>query len=383
MIVGGISRPQRTCKATEVHATASVRRSPDGVIDVVALTTKHKCEIHVGDLNPTMYDAQHNALDVPVVANEDTANPAQNEGWTPPTTLGFAWDGSWCGAVAATVGIPLTKGAVEATLSGPEPACMGSSTAILIPGAFGHPGNPVQGAPPEWRYVTASFHVPAVTRSPALVHPRVTFTNSSDQPVVLRPTATYAIGVRDKYGDGTEVLGLHPLRLPADANTVTAHGSLRVELPSESIVEDYRNLRGRRITATFAMAGVPDASTTSRLAHASLDSYKGGHCRLHGATMPTFTTRGNKECVSLRWKFAKQPTPATHVLHLKWHGYCLSKHSAAGHKRETRHSVVVAVTDIQTMNPPKGGCGLVRGQVAVRLTARLGSRHIHHAATKP
>jgi hypothetical protein len=378
LIIGGAYMPRRTCKAAEVHATAMVRRSPDGVIDVVALTTKDKCDIHVGALRPTLYDAHHDPLDVPVVADADKTNPAENQGWTPLTTLGFAWDGSWCGASPTTVTVPLTKGTVQATLSGPQPGCTGSSTAMIVPGAFGYPGDPVQGAPPEWRFLTASFHVPAVTRSPDLVHPYVTLTNSSDQPVVLGPTPTYQIGVRDKYGDGTDGEGEHGLPLNAGARTVPIHGSLRVDLPTQSLVNDYRNLRGKRITTSFAMAGVPTASTTSELDHADINSYK-GHCRLDGSTMPTFTTRGNKECVSLKWVFASKPKPTSHVLHLKWHGYCVSKHATVN-ERETQHSVVVAVTNIETM---KQTCTERGGRVTVRLASRLGSRDIDHAATQP
>ncbi|HTR68990.1 MAG TPA: hypothetical protein VMH41_02025 [Mycobacteriales bacterium] len=382
-IIGGIYQPRRTCKSSEVNATAETRRAPDGVVAVAVLTTDRKCDIHVGELKPTLYDAQHNPLDLPVVDNPDTANPASNEGWIPKTTLGFAWDGSWCGPDATTVSIPLTKGAVEATFNGPEPKCTGTSASTIIPGAFGNGREPVQGAPPEWRFLTTSFHVPAVTRSPSFVHPRVTFTNSSDQPVVLRPFATYGIGVRDKYGDGTEVLALHPLRLAAGADTVPADGLLTVKLPSESIVTDYRNLRGRRVTATFSMAGVPDADATSRLNHASLTSYEGGHCRLDGRRMRTFTTYYNKECDSLPWRFVTKPTPATQVLHVRWHGYCASTKLARGHKRETKKSVVVGVADIVNMNPRNGHCSVRRGKVAIRLSAPLGSRHIHHAATEP
>jgi hypothetical protein len=380
LFIGGVYTPRRTCKSAEVHADARLRESPDGVVGVVTLTTKHKCDIHVGDLTPTLYDAQHHSLGVPVVADPDTTNPAVNEGWGPFTTLGFAWDGSWCGASAATVEVPLTKGTVQASLSGPQPGCAGSSTAMVIPGAFGYPGDPVQGAPPEWRFLTASFHVPAVTRSPALVHPFVTFTNSSDQPVVLGPTPTYQIGVHDKYGDGTYGGGERALPLPAGP-TVPADGSLLVDLPTQSLVDDYRNLRGKRLTPTFAIAGAPTASTTSELDHAALNSYK-GHCRLDGSTLPTYTIHGNKECVSLKWKFASQPKPVSRVLHLTWRGYCVRKHVAVD-KRETRHSVVLVVTDIEQMTQTKGHCGEVRGHVAVRLASRLGSRTVDHAPTQP
>jgi hypothetical protein len=379
LIVGGAYMPRRTCKAVEVHAAAMVRRSPDGVVDVVTLTTKRQCDIHVGDLRPTLYDAQHQLLDVPVVADADKTNPAENQGWTPLTTLGFAWDGSWCGASATTVAVPLTKGTVQAMLSGPQPGCTGSSTAVIVPGAFGYPGDPVQSAPPEWRFLTAAFHVPAVTRSPALVHPYVTFENSSDQPVVLGPTPTYQIGVHDKYGDGTDGEGEHAVPLHTGARTVPAHGSLRVDLPTQSLVNDYRNLRGKRITTSFAMAGVPTASTTSELDHADINSYK-GYCRLNGSTMATFTTRGNNECVSLKWVFASKPKPASHVLHLKWHGYCVSKHVTVN-ERETHRSVVVAVTNIETMT--QSNCTKRGGRVEVRLASPRGSRQIDHAATQP
>jgi hypothetical protein len=377
-IVGGGYTPRRTCRAAEVRATATTRRSPDGVVSVVVLTARHPCDIQVGELHPTLYDAAGNRLSVPVVDNPDTINPAENEGGSPYSTLGFAWDGSWCGASAATVAVPLRKGRVHATLSGPQPGCTGSSTATIVPGAFGYPRDPVQGAPPEWRFLTASFHVPAVTRSPAFVHPHVTFTNSSDQPVVLGPAPTYEIGVQDKYGDGTSGEGERTLHLRAGARTVPAHGSLRVDLRTESLVNDYRNLRGRRVTATFAISGVPTASTTSVLDHAALNSYK-GHCRVNGSDLPTFNTLGNKECVSLSWKFAVKPSPASQVLRLKWRGYCASKHATVS-KRETRHSIVIAIASMERM---KANCAEVRGRVTVRLASRLGERRLHHAATQP
>jgi hypothetical protein len=347
-------------------------------VSVVALTARHRCDIQVGDLHPTLYDAAGTRLNVPVVANPDTVNPATNEGNSPFTTLGFAWDGSWCGASAATVAVPLRKGRVHARLSGPQPGCTGSSTATIVPGALGYPGDPVQGAPPEWRFLTARFHVPAVTRSPAFVHPWVTFSNSSDQPVVLGPAPTYEIGVQDKYGDGTSGEGERTLLLHAGARTVAAHGSLRVDLPTQSIVGDYRILRGRRATATFAMAGVPTASTTSVLDHAALNSYQ-GHCRVNGSDLPTFTTQGNKECVSLKWTFAVEPSPASRVLHLKWRGYCVSQRVTVN-KRQTRRSIVIAVTNLERM---KARCAEVRGRVTVRLASRLGERRIHHAAIQP
>src|SRR6201999_4600340 len=139
------------------------------------------------------------------------------------------------------------------------PSCAGSSSTSIVPGAFGYPGDPVQGAPPEWRFLTITFHVPAVTRSPRFVHPSATFSNSSDQPVVLGPRPTYEIGVHDKYGDGTTGEGERTLPLQNGDRVVPAGGSLRVDLPTQSLVDDYRDLRGRRVTATFAVAGVPTA----------------------------------------------------------------------------------------------------------------------------
>lgn len=378
MYVGGVYQPRRSCKPAEISAAATTRRSPDGVVAVVTLTTQRKCDIHVGDLDPTLDDADGNSLGVPVVSDADTANPAMNPGWSPFTTFGFAWDGSWCGAPAATVLVPLKKGTARAALSGPQPGCAGSSSATVVPGTFGYPGDPVQAAPPEWRFLTASLHVPKVTRSPRFVDPYVVFTNSSDQPAVLGPTPTYEIGVHDKYGDGTD--GEGERRLPAQpaGRTVPAQGSLRVNLPSQSIVEDYRNLRGRRVTATFAIAGVPTASTTSRLDHTALRSFV-GHCRLDGMTVPAGTSHRGKMCVSLRWRFAVQPRPASRVLHLRWHGYCASRHATVD-KRQTRHSVVIAVTDIARN---RAGCHEARGEVTLRLASRLGTRTVYHAALGP
>lgn len=372
------SIPRRTCRASEVRGVAGARHAADGVVVDLILTTKHQCDIQVGALRPRLYDVDGNRLHVPVVANADTINPAQNPKGGPFTTMGFAWDGSWCGAPVATVAVPLTKGRVYAKFVGLGPDCKGTTNSTIIPGVFGYPGGPVQAAPPEWRFLTASLHIPAVTRSPAFAHPYVTFSNPTDHLIVLNPVPMYEIGVHDKYGDGTAGEGERRLPVYGGSMTVPAHGSLLVHLPTQTIVEDYRNLRGPRATATFAIAGVPTAETTTRLDHASLASYE-GHCRLNGATVPTFTVEGDKECVSLQWRYVVKPSATSRILRLRWHGACVASHAQVA-KRQTRRSVVIAVTNIETL---RSHCSQVHGRVVVRLASPLGQRPVHHAMTQP
>jgi hypothetical protein len=264
-IIGGSVTQRRLCAADEIHATATLRPAPDGVVGVVNLTTRHNCATQLDAIHPTLVDAAGLPLEVRVVANADHNNPAIDEGWIPFTSFGFAWDGSWCGTHAAAVTIALNNGSVRAPLAGPQPGCTGMSNSVLIPGALGYVGDPVQGAPPEWRYLTATLRVAPVTPGPALHNLQLTLTNSSGQPVVLQPRPTYVIGVRDKYGDGTQGEADHPLPLRPGALVVPAHGTLRIALPVESILPDYPNLRGGQVSVTFAMAGVASASATTRV----------------------------------------------------------------------------------------------------------------------
>jgi hypothetical protein len=266
-IVGGADTARRACRPAEISGNATLRRAPGGVVGVVNLTSASNCDIDLGAIHPTLLDQQGQPLALTQVANADSNNPAANAGWIPRTSFGFAWNGSWCGQPATSVQVPLKHGSVEVPLAGPQPGCSGASTSVVIPGAAGYPGNPVQGAPPAWRFLTVTLAVAPATNTSTLHGLRLTFTNNSAQPVRLAPTPTYFIGVRDTYGDGTQGEANHLLVIKSGLDIVPAHGTLRVSLPPESIVQDFNNLRGPTATITFEMAGVPTASATTRIAH--------------------------------------------------------------------------------------------------------------------
>lgn len=262
LVIGGIPDRRPTCRPRQVTGKALLRPSPDGVLGVVKLSSAAKCNVRLAGTAPSVLDAKGRRLAVPVESNLDTNNPATNNNWAVERTAseGFAWDGSWCGRQPVRLRVALPRGSVVTRLSGSPPACSETTGSRLIVGVTGLAGQPTEAAPPEWRYLSAQLEIGGIAGvGPALHAMSVTFTNSSSQAVELIP-ARYCIGAHDKYGDGTDceasrVLTKHDRTIPAD-------GALTLPVPDQSLSEDYRDLRGRRITVAFAMAGVPTATTT-------------------------------------------------------------------------------------------------------------------------
>jgi hypothetical protein len=259
-------REHRACTPAETRATATLRPSPDGVVGVVDLTSSHHCAVQLDTIQMTLLDPAGQPLGVQV-AGPSRFIPATNEDSAPFSSFGFAWDGSWCSARAAALSVALKNGSVRATLSGPQPACTGSTNSVIIPGAVGYIGDPVQGAPPEWRSLTTTLSVAPVTSGPALDDLQVTLTNSSGAAVTLQPTPTYLIAIEPRNGaGGLDYQIEHLLPLKPGAFVVPAHGTLRIALPDEPIPADiYKHLRGRQAIVSYVMAGFADAQANTRV----------------------------------------------------------------------------------------------------------------------
>lgn len=120
VVTGVPQRRHRACTPAETQATATLKPSPDGVVGVVALTTRQHCAVQLVAIHMALLDAAGQPLGVRV-AKPSGFIPATNENSGPFTSFGFAWDGSWCGSRVASLTVALTNGSVRAPVSGPQP----------------------------------------------------------------------------------------------------------------------------------------------------------------------------------------------------------------------------------------------------------------------
>jgi hypothetical protein len=259
-VIGGIPNQRRQCQARAITGRVVLRSSPDGVLGVARLSTHSDCRIGLPVSVPQLLAGTGHLLTIQVARNADRESPAGNSNWTTTgnAELGFQWNGSWCGPRPTLARIALQRGTVTLPVTGALPACHGTGASVLIAGVTGFDAQPVESAPPEWRYLSATVHIGSVGRDQTLHDVSVDLTNSYGAPVALTP-ANYCIGVRDKYGDGTECEQRQVLA--SDEVTVPADGTRRILLADQSIAPDYRDLRGPSLTVTFAMAGIPPAQS--------------------------------------------------------------------------------------------------------------------------
>jgi hypothetical protein len=109
---------------------------------------------------------------------------------------GFAWLGSYCGAPARAIEIPLGQAgeaSLRVPLHGPQPACEpagGAST--LIDGVAGAPGEPVQPARPEYSSLRLTGQIRPGTTSGQLAPIDLTLRTIGRAPVTLDPCPAYA-----------------------------------------------------------------------------------------------------------------------------------------------------------------------------------------------
>jgi hypothetical protein len=274
---------QRPCHPVDVTATATTRAIVGGVAGVVHLQGK-SCSLHVTLGTTGLLDAAGHHLKLTVVTKQSKVNPPDNV--RPDLELaqgralwGFTWTGSWCGAKAATVVLPMTddpsdpnnKGpyrTLQARLIGPQPLCTGRSSAVLRSGVPGStagvhwPADAVLPAPPSWAALGASISLPA-TSDPSVLAPfTLTLTNPTAQPIALSPCPEYtfllAAGSTEQAGPGV---------LPCHAHeTVPAHGSAQFTIPAQDYawLPATRVPAGTRITVRVAIAAAPTATATTR-----------------------------------------------------------------------------------------------------------------------
>lgn len=130
----------------------------------------------------------------PIVPPDNPFGDANlNEG---NATWGFAWLGSYCGAAARAIEIPLRQAgqaSLRVPLHGPQPGCdpaAGAST--LIDGIVGGPGQPVQPPRPEYASLRLTGQIEPGTTSARLAPIDLTLRTIGSGRVILDPCPAYA-----------------------------------------------------------------------------------------------------------------------------------------------------------------------------------------------
>jgi hypothetical protein len=208
-VIGPMALPRATCTPRQIRAIAATRRTDGGVLGVIRLVgavVSHKygfgerCTLPIARGPSALIGPHGQALKVPLSAGDQTSAPANprpdiaiNDG---NAIWGFAWLGSWCGAPARAIALPLHHAGqawLRIPLRGPQPGCEpagGAST--LIDGIPGWPGEPVQPPRPDYSSLRLAAQIEPGTNHWQLAPIDLTLRTIGSAPVILDPCPAYA-----------------------------------------------------------------------------------------------------------------------------------------------------------------------------------------------
>jgi hypothetical protein len=209
LVIGGASLPRATCTPQQISATAATRRTGGGVLGVIRLVgavvshrdgLAERCTLPIARGPSALIGTHGRPLNVPLSRRDRTSPPtnpfayaALNDG---DAIWGFAWFGSYCGARASAIEIPLHhagQASLRVPLRGPQPACnpaIGAST--LIDGIAGSPGQPVQPPRPGYSSLRLAGQIEPGTTHGQLAPIDLTLRTIGSTPVILDPCPAYA-----------------------------------------------------------------------------------------------------------------------------------------------------------------------------------------------
>lgn len=209
LVMGGVSFRRATCARKQISATAATRRTGGGVLGVIRLVgavishqagLAERCTLPIVRGPTALTGPDGRVLKVTRSGGDLTSRPANprpdiaiNNG---NAIWGFAWLGSYCGAPARAIEIPLDnagEASLRVPLHGPQPACEpAGGTSTLIDGVAGAPGEPVQPARPEYSSLRLTGQIQPGTTSGQLAPIDLTLRTIGRAPVTLDPCPAYA-----------------------------------------------------------------------------------------------------------------------------------------------------------------------------------------------
>lgn len=207
--IGGDDVPRATCTPRQISATAATRRTDGGVLGVIRLRgavvsrrdgVAERCTLPVPRGPSGLLGAGGRRLQVQLSGGDRTSPPANP---LPDVALnngnaiwGFAWLGSYCGAPARAIEVPLHDAGqafLRVPLRGPQPSCHPAAGASkLIDGIAGAPGQPVQPPRPGYSSLRLTGRIEPGTTSGQLAPIDLTLRTIGSVPVTLDPCPAYA-----------------------------------------------------------------------------------------------------------------------------------------------------------------------------------------------
>ena len=288
LVIGGAPIPRATCRPQQITATAATRRTSGGVLGVIRLvgavvshrgTLALRCTLPVARGPSALIGTGGQHLKVSLSRGDRTSRPANprpdialNNG---SAIWGFAWLGSYCGAPARAIAIPLHragKASLLVPLRGPQPACnpaTGPST--LIDGIAGAPGQPVQPPRPEYSSLRLTGQIEPGTTSSQLAPVDLTLRTVGSTPVTLDPCPAYA--GRDeataRSGGFSGPISAGYLPCTSHAAVIRPGHPLHWTIPASSFLQSGPGsgaIRGSTVYVELGIAGVPTLhlKTTAR-----------------------------------------------------------------------------------------------------------------------
>jgi hypothetical protein len=276
--IGGIPMPRATCTPHQIRASAATRRTDGGVLGVIRLVgavvshrygLAERCTLPVARGPSALIGTDGRRLNVPLSGGDRTSPPANprpdlalNNG---DAIWGFAWLGSYCGAPARAIEIPLDHAgepSLRVPLRGPQPGCepaAGAST--LIDGIAGAPGEPVQPPRPDYSSLRLIGQIEPGTTSGQLAPIDLTLRTIGSAPITLDPCPAYA-----GQDDATARSGGFGDPISSGYLPCTNHGAvirpghpLHWTIPATSLVQTPGTgaIPGSTVYVQLGIAGVP------------------------------------------------------------------------------------------------------------------------------
>jgi hypothetical protein len=266
------------CTAQQIRAIAVTRRTDGGVLGVIRLVgavVSHqdglavRCTLPIARGPSALIGTDGRRLPVSLAAGDRTsrpANPRSDYALTDGNAIwGFAWLGSYCGAPAGAIEIPLHRAghaSLRVRLRGPQPGCEpAAGAATLIDGIVGWPGEPVQPPRPDYSSLRLTGQIEPGTNHWQIAPIDLTLRTIGSAPITLDPCPAYA--GRDQ---GTARTGGFSAPISSGYLPCTKHAAvirpghpLHWTIPAASFPQqrETRAIPGSTVYVQLGIAGVP------------------------------------------------------------------------------------------------------------------------------
>jgi hypothetical protein len=271
------------CHQRDVRAVGRLRSVPGGVVGAVVIRG-HDCSLQPAfPVGLSFVDAAGRPLHLPVQSYQPAVNPPENPRpdlvlAAGQVTWGFAWRGPWCGGTPAAVvlgngghapeGRASTANPIRVPLTGPVPPCAGTSDGVVVPGVVGGLANGTLPPPAAWSGLRVKLRLPGSESRHRIQGMQVLVENTTSQAISLDPCPSYTVVViSHSTGGGIEYdTSSGRLGCTEPPLTVPPHETRTVALPDREYGSlPHRPQSGTRVRLSFAIAGVPTASGTTRV----------------------------------------------------------------------------------------------------------------------